>query len=143
MFNVQSTRRHVLLGMAGVTWSGVQDATLGVEVAGGYVLDNPAREEDATLMLLGPVEGPSFAARWMHDLLRQRLRIIVVATFFGASEFYGWFGRAEAQYELMDALKVGLGYATYHPHGDGFGPLTGFDRHDRLFTTLRWDFALQ
>jgi hypothetical protein len=140
VFNIDSIRRNQLNWMAGVTYAGISDGQLGVEYAQAYVLHGPG-DDDAEVLLV-PVDAPAFALRYSHNFLRETLQLLVAATAFGLEDFRGFFVRAELNYELQDALKIGLGYATFQPHGEDFGPLTGFDEHDRLFATLRWDFAL-
>ncbi len=138
-FNISMTRRTQLNWLAGLTYAGITDGSLGLEYQQALVLDAPDGGERE---LLSPVEDPAFGLRYSHNFLRETLQLIVAGSAFGLGDFRGFFARAEISYELQDALKVGLGYATFQPHGDEFGPLTGFDTHDRVFTTLRWDFAL-
>lgn len=142
-FNVLATRREQVNGMLGITYAGIEDGSIGFEVAQRWLPEGPDfAPATPGVELLSPLEEPAFALRWMQNLLRERLRLTVVGTAFGLGEFLGWFARAEAGYEIVEALEVGLGYATYHPRGDALGPLLGFTTHDRAFTWLRWDFLL-
>jgi hypothetical protein len=128
---------HQLIWMGGVTYGGIDDGSVGLEYAQSRVLDAPP--EDALLL---PVNQPRFAVRYTQSFLRETLDLTVVATAFGLTEFRGWLTRAELDYELRDALHLGLGYVTYQPASDEFGPLYGFDDNDRVFASLRWDFAV-
>ncbi|MDD9970449.1 MAG: hypothetical protein OXR73_29695, partial [Myxococcales bacterium] len=148
--NIAILRREQANGMLGITYSGITDATLGLEYAQALVLDNPNRDDalasssGASWTLLSPVEAPNFALRYSQTFMRETLSLSAALTAFGIEPFLGLVARAELEYELRDALKVSIGYITFQPAGgdDTFGPLYGMDRHDRLFTSLRWDFLL-
>lgn len=127
-------RIDAIEAMVGLTWRGLADTTLGLEVDKATLLDTP------TAMLI-PVDATQIVARIQHTALRERLDLLGVATAFGLRGQYGWLARCEASWLLRDGLRVGLGYVTYQP-GDELGPFAGLDRHDRLTARLRWDLAL-
>ena len=139
--DLRVARHEQVNGMLGITFGGIEDGSIGFEVAQQWLPGGPSFEPGQP-GLLAPVEEPAFALRWMQNLMRERMRVTMVGTAFGVTEFLGWFARAEAGYDIVDALELGLGVATYHPHGEALGPLLGLDRHDRLFTWMRWDFLL-
>ena len=128
--------------MLGIDYASLGDTTLSIEYSQSYLPDNPERDSRRPpTELLARVEQPNFALRFTRDFMRQTLRAIVVITTLGVTEFRGMVGRTELSYELSEGVWGGLGYATYQPYGD-LGPLLGFDRHDQLSVTLRWDFQL-
>lgn len=115
-------------------YSGIQDATLSMELAKGFYLDGI----DQVLL---PFDAPTLGLRGSYSMRRGDLELTGTALFSGLELEYGWFLRAEVAYRFADGLKGILGYATYHP-GDEFSLLSGFETHDRLFGQLRWDFVL-
>lgn len=126
---------HTLTAMGAVGYSGFADTQLAVEVQRGLQLSGP---DD----LLVPIDVPIVAARAQQTWLRERLTLMAGATAIGLTADRGWLLRAEATYEVLDGLKVGAGYITYHSgDADKFGPFTGFDQHDRVFSKLRYDFG--
>ncbi len=118
----------------GVTWNGVEDLMVGFEVQKPYIIDKPDN-------LMFPADAPTFVLRGSYQLLRQRLTLSVVLMSMGWNMEYGWLGRAEASYEILDGLEIYGGYVTFQPT-DEFGPLFGLEDHDRIFVKLRWDFQV-
>ena len=118
----------------GVTWNGVEDLMIGFEVSKPYLVDKPDN-------LMFPADAPTFVLRGQYQLLRQRLTLSLVLMSMGWNMEYGWLGRAEASYEILDGLNVYAGYVTFQPTRE-FGPLFGLEDHDRLFVKLRWDFQV-
>jgi hypothetical protein len=50
--------------------------------------------------------------------------------------------RGQLSYQVFGGFDITAGYIAYHPGDEGeFGPFTGFDRHDRVFGRLRYDFG--
>jgi hypothetical protein len=136
------TQRHTQLGaLLGLTYFGLADANVGLELARSYVVSNPEREPGSARALLLPVEQPSLALRWNHNFLRDRLQLTLVFVLIGLTDFNAALGRGELGYVLADGLRLVLGYIAYLP-GDEFGPFYGFERNDRLYLDLRWDFSL-
>ncbi|MDH5676088.1 MAG: hypothetical protein OEZ06_28455 [Myxococcales bacterium] len=133
-------RRHQLHWMLGATYSALSDGSIGLEYGQSEVFDEPSASDGPSL--LSPVEQPVFGIRYSQSFARQRAQATIAAMAFGLTRYRGFFARAEISYELRDAVKVALGYASYQPYSDEFGPLFGFDTHDRIFLSLRWDFAL-
>jgi len=135
-------RRHQLNALLGLTYSGITDTRIWLEYAQRLVLDNPERDPNPREQLFSPVEAPALALRVRRTLLRERLLLTLVGTWVGVDPFVGAFARAELEYELREALHVGLGYAAYFPSATERGAFYGFERNDRLYTELRWDFVL-
>lgn len=127
------TSRATFAGaMVGVTYSGLPNTLLFFEGGQTTALDG------ASETLFGG-SAPIFALRSLHTLFNENL--LANLTFYGVgwSLEYGYLARAELTYRLSDDVKLGLGAITYHP-GKELGLLSGLDRHDRLFTSFRWDF---
>ena len=118
--------------MLGVTWSGVQNLTVGAEFLSTILLDEPEG-------MLVEMSVPSLALRASYLALDERLSLSAVLTVIGLGQ--GWLARADVSYDVLDTLKLGAGYVTYQP-GDAFGAFYGLGAHDRLFAGLRWDFQL-
>jgi hypothetical protein len=140
--SLQMVRRHQLNGLLGLTYAGISDTRIWLEYAQRLVLDNPERDPDMPRALWSPVEAPALALRVRRTFLRERGVLTLVGTLVGVDPFVGAFGRAELEYELVEALHAGLGYAAYFPSSTEPGPFYGFERNDRLFAELRWDFVL-
>lgn len=134
-------RTHVLNTMVGLTWTGVENFVLGLEIWKPWVLLPPENT------MLFDLNAPYFGLRASYTLLDERLQLTLVATLVGPSiqdgevDILGFLARLEAQYEIIDALHITAGYVTYWP-GHRFGPFLGFDKHDRFFAQLRWDFQI-
>jgi hypothetical protein len=134
-------RTHMLNTMVGLTWTGVDDLLLSLEIWKPWVLMPPKNT------MLFDMNAPYFGLRASYTLLDERLQLSLVASLAGPSikdgevDVLGFLARVEAQYEIMDALHVTAGYVTYWP-GERFGPFLGFDKHDRFFARLRWDFQI-
>ncbi len=79
--------------------------------------------------------------RMVGDYLRERLRLIAVASLFGLSPHLGQFYRAEVNYEVRDGFRLGLMYVHYNAQDlDTLSPLSGLDRHNQVLAQCRWDF---
>lgn len=128
--------------LAGVTYSGIEDGSLAFEYSQSYLIDHPERDGDGSLSLLFPVEQPTYGLLFNQTYMRETLSLRVSVAGFGIKRFLGMLARAELTYELQDALQVGMGYVTYQPSSQRFGPLYGLEEHDRLYATLRYDFLL-
>lgn len=124
--------------MLGVTYTGVSDLVLALEVWKPWLIDAPIRP-------LYDVDAPFIAIRATYRTLRERLLINAAATLMVHAREpvdTSWLLRAELSYEIMDGLKIGGGFVTFQPSDDHFSPFFGLDRHDRLFVKLRWDFQI-
>ncbi len=135
---IDSSEGSTISPMVGLTYTGIADTQIGVELVKPLFLDEPEG-------LLFPADEPSWGLRFSHEALRQKLRLIAGATAFGWTADLGWVARCEATYALADGFRVGLGYVTFQPPSDSeeFSLLTGLDEHDRAMAKIRYDFALQ
>ncbi len=131
-----ATEATLVGGLLGVTWAGLSDTQVAVELSKSLRLSSL----DDGLSFLFPPDAPTGALRASWQGLRQRLQLGLAATALGLTAEYGFLVRGEGSYTIADGLKATVGYITYQP-GDETGPFTGLDRHDRLFARLRWDFV--
>lgn len=129
-FNPIVDERTMYTGMLGFGYTGIKHTRIDLEASKSF-LD--------TVNLTFPTEAMQYALRVSHLSYKERLEIAGLFMGVGATLEYGWAANLIADYELADGLHAGLGYVTYFP-GDELGPLLGYDTHDRLFTTVRWDF---
>ncbi len=126
----------LIAGAVGVSWSGIAETTIGLELAGGRFVERP---DD----LLFPADAPRLSLRVVHQAMRQKLRLLATASAFGATAEHGWLMRAEATYSVADGAAITAGYVHFGQGDDGeFGPFYGLDEHDRAFLRVRWDFDL-
>lgn len=120
--------------MIGITYSGISNTMIGIEASKATLLGNHGE-------LMFPIDAPFLALRLQHTAMRERLKIMAVASAVGETAQYGWLARANATYDVADAMKVSIGYVTYHPT-DEISPFSGLTRHDRVFLQYRWDFRV-
>jgi hypothetical protein len=127
-------------GMLGATYTGITDATLFVEYQQSYLFGD---SENSHLEWFFPVEQPQqLAAQFMYRMLQERLSVSAMFVLLGMWDYTGCLVRLEAFYQLRDALTVGLGYIIYQPN-DKMSSINGFNNHDQVYASLRWDFLLE
>lgn len=137
---LSAQRRTDLRGLLGLTYAPSPETSAALELVQSYVLDNPERRPELGLRPLFPVEATQLALRVNHQFLRDRASFSLFALLVGLTRFNAFAGRAELAYQILDTLSVSLGYVMYVP-SDGFGYFYGFERHDRVFLTIRWDVS--
>jgi hypothetical protein len=146
---------NVFNAMFGMTYSGITDLTLALEIGQSLIADGRPKSQGAPIMVgdpvvvigaapqpLFPLDEPVYSLRALYSFFRQRMQFSGALTTFGVRAQLGWLMRAELAYSLRDALQVSLGYITYQP-SDEPGFLIGLEKHDRIFAKLRWDFVLE
>jgi hypothetical protein len=133
-------RRELGHALLAVSYFGVSDTTISVEYAQSLLLE-PA-SLPTSVDWLGFAQAPALALRVTRSLLRETLTLQLVGTWLGVDPYLGSFVRLELDYELATALHWTLGYALYAPSDEPASPLYGYTRHDRLYSAVRWDFAL-
>lgn len=132
--DIRQGRMDRLIPMFSVAYSGISEHTIGIEAQRPVLVSTL----DAPLY---PVEMAVVSGRIVGTYLRERLRLVLVATNFGLEKNYGQLVRTEATYELMDAWKASMAYVHYRPpNGTVLGPLSGMGNHDQVLATIRWDF---
>jgi hypothetical protein len=130
---IGTARHHTLGGALGLSWAGLPDTLIALEVAETVPLGASGSD------FLVPPDLPQVMLRVTHRALRESLRLLGVVTGFGLAGELGWLARLDAGWAVQDGLEVGLGYMHYDPT-DRAGPITGLDRHDRVSLRVRWDF---
>lgn len=135
-----SERMNTLGGMLGLTYIPSARANLALEVLQTGVLDNPERRTPKEAELLFPVEATQLALRSDTRFLRDRAQLTLLVLCIGVLDFNALAARAELAYELFDAVRASLGVVTYQPSSE-FGVFYGFNRNDRIYANVRWDFA--
>jgi len=120
--------------MTGLTYSGFTDTTVALEVQKSYALAAPDSASFDPNM-------PIIAARSNHSFFKEDLKLNLAASMFGWQAEYGWLVRGDINYRVVQGVSAALGYMLYEP-ADELGPIAGYDRHDRLFLRLRWDFTV-
>ena len=120
--------------MMGLTYSGIEDTTLAVELQKSYALAAPDNVSFDPNM-------PVLAVRSNHSFFKEDLKLNLAASMFGWQAEFGWLARGDVSYSLAQGWSVAVGYMSYSP-GDELGPIAGYDRHDRAFLRLRWDFSI-
>jgi len=119
-------RNSRLDSLAGVEYYGINDLQLAFEVVHRHVFGSA--EEDT-------FEG---AFRATADFMNSRLQVTGVAFVLVSDSHQGSVIRAEANYQLMDALNLGGGIVLYQS-GDSPG-LEDIAQNDRLFLRIEYSF---
>jgi hypothetical protein len=78
------------------------------------------------------------AVRITRDFLNDTLHVTALGVLLGWDAGDGSIVRFDAQYDLRDALEVGVGILLYQS-GD-LPPLHGWGRNDRLIFNVKWSF---
>jgi hypothetical protein len=138
---VLEVERHTQLGgLVGLTYFGLTDANLGVELAKSVVIGNPARRDGSERTLLWPVESLSLAGRYQHQLYRERIQISAATMVVGVRPFNGALLQLVLGYLIREGLWGRVEYVHYQAT-DNFGMFYGFERNDRLDFTLTLSLA--
>jgi hypothetical protein len=134
--NIGMAEADVVTAMLGASYAGFKDSIIGLEAQKSVLVNGP---DD----LLFKIDVPQFALRISRTFLRARLRLDMAGTAMGYVAEYGWLARGEVNYEVVDALKVGLMFVHFGT-GDreNVGLLSGFTEHDQVLLKIRWDFQL-
>jgi len=91
-------------------------------------------------------KGPDFtredtqeiAVRVSRDFLNDTLHLTALGVLFGLDAGDGSIARFDVQYDLRDALEIGVGILLYQS-GD-LPPLDEWARNDRLIFNVKWSF---
>ncbi len=122
--------------MGGVDYSGLQDATLTLEVANRHVNDY----DKALANAIDRVDADSLQTmlRYQESYFSERLNLLLLWGLFGDSGKEGGFSRASISYELTPGTSLLAGVVTYQ---GGDSPLfKAVADNDRVFSELRHDF---
>jgi len=124
--------------LVGFEYSGITDATLGLEVADQHLLDYDPRLRQPPDIALEDVF--QVAASYRQDFMHQTLQLQALALLFGERGQRGSLQRVSATYDLRDAVSVSGGVIVYQPGGDLNPLLQNAKDNDRVFFETRVDF---
>ncbi|HEX5657909.1 MAG TPA: hypothetical protein VFX59_11975 [Polyangiales bacterium] len=127
-------------GLLGLTYFGIPNGVMGVEVMQSGVIDNPERKKDDPRQLLLPVEATNIAYRYAQQLWDERISLELVALVIGVAPFNGAIVRGDVGYKFRDGVSLHLIYAHYQD-SDDFGLLYGFGKNDRLDASFLYAFG--
>jgi hypothetical protein len=134
--------RHAQLNtLLGLTYFGIPDLNFGVELQRADVFGNPERRPGSQRALLLPVESVQLAFRFKYSFWRERLQLSGLVLVIGITDFNAAIFTGDLRVELADGLWLAAGGVAYLSNAH-FGPVYGFERNDRVYLDLRWDFAL-
>lgn len=127
-----SIEKNRIDSLLGIEYFGIANSSFSIEVAHQYIPDfesamKPSHEEKNTTGL---------ALRATHNMFNDRLDLTVVI--FGAFGESGGGWRADAEYDLRDALVL-TGGVIFYEKGDT-PPFDTYYQNDRLFTELKYSF---
>ena len=138
-------KANLLTGVVGITYSGWTDTTIGAEYQRGALIGDEPNQP-----FFFPPNIDLVVLRFNTTQLREKLTLGAVLSLIQPrwseparlhEPKRGGLIRLDATYRLLDQLKLGLGYIHYL-QSDAFGPFYGLEKHDRVFTQLRWDFTV-
>ncbi len=130
---VVAMQANVLSGLFGLNYAGFSRTTLSLDATYTRFVNQ--------FESLVPVQYPTVAVRGTYTSANERLSLNGVLVVFGLEPSYGWLARADLSYSVLDSLSVTLGYVTYQPRAE-LGPIAGFDTHDRVYASWRYDFQM-
>jgi len=129
---VTTTENNRIDGLLGIEYFGIANSSFSIEVAHQYIPDfqsamKPSNEEKNTTGL---------ALRATHNMFNDRLDL--TAVIFGNFGESGGGWRADAEYDLRDALVL-TGGVIFFEEGD-HPPFDTYYQNDRLFAELKYSF---
>ena len=130
--DVRAQRADMVSVLFGMSWSGWEGATIDIDLTKGFFIDEPAD-------LLYRPDVFSWSFRGRKPFLRDRFYIELTSVGWGFTLDYGWLGRGTFGVIPADGLEVFVGAVSYAP-GSERGLLLGLDRHDRIFSGVRYSF---
>lgn len=133
-------RRDQVGGMIGLTYV-AERFDGGIEVTRTAVLGGPLDMEPQNWTTLWPIDAPQLAIRGTYRFLRDRASLQLIGLVIGVRDWNAALARAQLTYKLTDDLEGHIGAIFYLP-SEAMGLLYGFDRHDRVFAGLRWEFGV-
>lgn len=122
--------------VVGVRYAGIDQGFIALEHGFGFEVD-PVQGAPSPIL---PVAPPSLAGVYQQRLAREQVELEIAASAFGPRLRGGGIARATLTYKPRDGVRLSLAYVLFVP-GLAPSPIAGFERHDRIDFTLRWDFA--
>ena len=122
--------------LAGLEYYGVTNTTFSVEIAVQHWLRYERELRRAPNFVRETSE--QVALRLTRNFLRERLTVTLLAILFEIDARDGALLRADADYELLDAVSVGLGVILYE--SGARPPFDAWQRNDRVIFNVKWSF---
>jgi len=122
--------------LAGLEYYGFTDTTLSVEVAVRHLLRYERVLRDAPDSTRETSE--QIAVRLTRNFLREKLTLTLLALIFEVSARDGAVLRADVDYEVFEAVSVGLGVILYE--AGTLPPVDGWQHNDRVIFSAKWSF---
>lgn len=122
--------------MVGFDYAGITNTTLSVEMVNRHInkyVDDLASAPDMKKENEGQI-----ALRYTGSFMREKLKLVALASFLGLNSDSGAFYRASMEYELKDAFTIMLGGIIYQS-GDSF-LINQIADNDRIFFDIRYSF---
>jgi hypothetical protein len=131
----ETVRKHRLDFMAGVEYYGFNNTNISLEIANRHIFDYQSNMRPTFGVRENQVET---AIRITRSFMNERLDLTLLGIIFGTKAQDGSVVRAEARYDVLDGLEVGLGIIFYQK---GELPLfRNIARNDRIFFELKYSF---
>jgi hypothetical protein len=125
-------------GLLGLEYSGISDTTLSLEAAVRHLFGF-----DEVLRRFPDLQEQNvnqYVLAYRGSYLREKLDLVAVLSYFGASANEGSIQRYSATYEVARAMDLTGGVAIYTP-GEGGNPrLVQAQDNDRAFFELKWSY---
>jgi hypothetical protein len=121
--------------MAGVEYYGFNNTNIAIEIVNRHILDYQRNMRPIFGVRENQVET---ALRITRSFMNERLDVTLLGIIFGTKAQDGSIVRAEARYDVMDGLEIGLGMVFYQ---EGETPLfSNIARNDRIFFEVKYSF---
>ncbi|MBW2398524.1 MAG: hypothetical protein JRG80_04550 [Deltaproteobacteria bacterium] len=130
-----TVRKDRLDFMAGVEYYGFNNTNIAIEIVNRHILDYQRNMRPIFGVRENQVET---ALRITRSFMNERLDVTLLGIIFGTKAQDGSIVRAEARYDVMDGIEIGLGMVFYQK---GETPLfSNIARNDRIFFEVKYSF---
>lgn len=123
-------------GLAGLEYYGFVDTTLSLEIAVRHLFDYESALKRSPNFLRETSE--QIAVRVTRNFLREKLTLTLLAVIFEIDARDGAIMRADVEYDVLDAVSVGLGVILYE--AGELPPISEWQRNDRVIFSAKWSF---
>ena len=121
--------------MAGVEYYGFNNTNIALEIANRHILDYQSDMRPNFGVRKNQLET---ALRITRSFMNERLDVTLLGILVGSKAQDGSIVRAEARYDVIDGLEVGLGMVFYQ---EGDTPVfSNIGRNDRIFFEMKYSF---
>lgn len=122
--------------LLGVEYYGIENTSIVVEGLNRHLFDYDRALLSAPDFTREDTQEISF--RITRDFLNETLHVTAIGVLLGWDVKDGAIIRSDMEYDLLDALEVGVGILIYQ-NGD-LPPLDGWGRNDRVIFNVKWSF---